>query len=196
MAPILGPPPTLVLVGHHRDRRIERVGDAGLEQQRDLDYRDVGAALPCLSCFSGLSCLQLAPPGGDPASDTRKEDPFEPAKLARVLEDDLGHRRSVDRSIPHDTFSPAGREHIAKLLGGEQLVNDLIGGQDGGTQPLAGGKGLGLAGADASGQPDEEQRLPGALLLAPGFPLLVPAAFRLGGKLRGLGGLGISGDGL
>src|SRR5438132_12924197 len=44
MASILGAPLTLVLVRNHRDRRVERLGDAGLEQQRHLDDRYLGTA--------------------------------------------------------------------------------------------------------------------------------------------------------
>ena len=136
------------LVGHDRDRRVERLLDARLEQQRHLDHRDVGRR---------PSLLEPGAPRGDPLAHEREEHSLEPAQAPPgLLEHDLGDGAAVDLA-PATTRSPQRSASRSRPRRCRAARARPVAREHRGTEPLAGGQRLGLAGADASGQADEQQ---------------------------------------
>ena len=135
------------LGGDDRGSRIECPLDARLEKQRYLYH----------SHPRGRVTLERGSPGRDPLTHAREDRLLEPAELIRLIEDDLGDGSAVDLAAGEHRLSPALHKQVTYLVGSEQLVDDRVARERLRAEAVEGAKRLGLAGADASGQADEEQ---------------------------------------
>ncbi len=133
-----------LVVGDHGDRRVEDLVHPPLEQERDLDHGDREPGLePVL-------------PLRDAGADARVQDRLEPGQLVGVLEDDAGDPAPVEVSVlVGDPLAPALDQQRRDLIGGEQLVDDGVGGEGLGAELAEQPQRLGLARSDAAGQPDQ-----------------------------------------
>src|SRR5690242_7879169 len=89
-----------VLVGHHRDRVVERGLHARLEQQRHLHHRGPRPR---------IALGDLLAPAVHPLAHARPEHALEPLALIRILEHDRGDSVAVD--------APVRRHALAEALG-------------------------------------------------------------------------------
>src|SRR5207245_8775314 len=97
------------------------------------------------------------------ARDARVEELLEPDELVAVFENDLADRRAVDLAVGHDLGSEPLHERSAdRLVLPQQAVDDVVARDRRRAVAGEGLQGLGLAGADAAGDPDGQRPPAGA----------------------------------
>ncbi len=142
LPPGLGPLPAYAFVGNHRDGEVEPLRHLALEQQRHLHDRDRAIVR------KGLE------PATDLDLDQRVDLLLQPRQLGRVAEDTLTYCRTVDHPAGFDRVAPALLQRRQQRLTVEQVVNDPVGRDGGGTETPEGLESRRLAGGDAAGQSD------------------------------------------